>query len=98
MLNRGGLKGGSRDLIKDLYQNLPGGTEKYHYTLQSGYLVSRPRFDPNTCRYRSRVSSLHQPARFIGANISVVPNALMEFHMLLSAAKTRHEKLSPDLP
>jgi hypothetical protein len=41
------LEGSGNDLIKVLYQHLPGGNEENHVKHQSGSVVSWPRFEPN---------------------------------------------------
>jgi hypothetical protein len=51
----------NRAVIEILSLLLPGGTEENQAKLQSGYLMSQRKFDPNTYKYNV---SLTQPAKY----------------------------------
>jgi hypothetical protein len=51
---RGYFKGSGFNLIEELFCHMPGLTEENHGKLQSGYPMSRQKFEPRTSQIRAK--------------------------------------------
>jgi hypothetical protein len=74
------LEGRTRGLIEALSRHLPGGTEEIHENPQSGYPVSRPRFEPRTSRIRIK-SVAAMPTRSVDLLCSVITRVKLTRHL-----------------